>query len=212
MQNIEQIIKKLEWRYATKSFESSKKIDSTIKDGLLKVFQLTPTSLGMQMLKIQFIEDLNTRKKLFPFAFNQAQIIDSSALILISVKNEFCKEDLEKHLQLISKTRDIDIRNLEDFRNMIIDFTANKSKEEITFWLEKQAYIALGQLTTVCALLDLDSCPMEGFQKNMFDKILGYDKQGYHTVLALPIGKRNKDDKYQHLKKVRKPLEEILMK
>jgi nitroreductase len=79
-----------------------------------------------------------------------------------------------------------------------------------TDWAKKQAYIALGQFMTACALLQIDTCPMEGFVGAKFDEILGLEAQGLTAAVLCPSGYRSTDDRYASLPKVRYPLEAMI--
>lgn len=93
---------------------------------------------------------------------------------------------------------------------MIEDFKL-KTQEEIEAWAKNQAYLAMGNLLTVCAMLKIDSCPMEGFNPDKFDEILGLNKLNLKSVLVMPIGYRSEDDFMASLKKVRKPIEDMII-
>lgn len=87
----------------------------------------------------------------------------------------------------------------------------NMSLQEQQEWSIKQAYIALGNLMTVCAVERIDSCPMEGFDLAQFDKILKLDEKHLNSVLLLPVGYRAEDDMFSGFKKVRKKLDEHIL-
>ena len=93
---------------------------------------------------------------------------------------------------------------------MIEDFKA-KSEKEIFEWASKQAYLAMGNLLTVCAMLNIDACPMEGFVPEQYDELLNLKKLNLKSVLVMPIGYRAKDDLMSSLQKVRKPLEDVII-
>ena len=105
------------------------------------------------------------------------------------------------------------MESLEGYKTMINGAINNRSENEIRNWAQKQAYIALGFLLEAAALKNIDSCPMEGFDHNKFDEILGLDKIGYESIVACPLGYRSENDSYAKAKKVRfskeKTFEEI---
>jgi len=78
-------------------------------------------------------------------------------------------------------------------------------------WSKNQAYLALGNLLTVCANEKIDSCPMEGFIPKKYDEILGLKEKNLTSVLVVPIGYRAEDDMKTHQMKVRKKIEEIVI-
>jgi len=97
------------------------------------------------------------------------------------------------------------------FEDFLIDSFSKKTEEEITNWMTKQAYLALGNLLTVCAFEEIDACPMEGFEPPKYDSLLGLDKMNLESVLVLPVGYRAEDDFFADLKKVRKGVEEVII-
>jgi nitroreductase len=70
-------------------------------------------------------------------------------------------------------------------------------------WAKMQAYIALGQFMAACALLGIDTCPMEGFVAGQYDELLGLEAQGLTTAVLCPAGYRHADDRYASLPKIR---------
>ena len=100
---------------------------------------------------------------------------------------------------------------IKDFRSFLKETIANKSKEEIENSSINQAYIALGNLMTVCAYESIDSCPMEGFNSAKYDEILNLKKHDLKSILLLPVGFRAEDDVMSSLKKVRIPIEESII-
>ena len=79
--------------------------------------------------------------------------------------------------------------------------------EERQRWSLNQAYIALGNLMTVCAIEEIDSCPMEGFVPDGYNAVLGLAEQGLEAVLVMPVGHRAQDDAFSEFEKVRRPME-----
>ena len=84
------------------------------------------------------------------------------------------------------------------------------TKEEQQQWSINQAYIALGNLMTVCAIEKIDSCPMEGFVPEKYDEILNLKEKGLKSALLLPVGYRAEDDMFADFKKVRKKIGETV--
>jgi len=88
---------------------------------------------------------------------------------------------------------------------------ADKTREDLLSWGTNQAYLALGNLLTVCANERIDSCPMEGFIPEKYNEILGLNERNLSATLVLPVGYRAEDDFMTHQKKVRKNVEEIVI-
>ncbi|MFP4846156.1 NAD(P)H-dependent oxidoreductase [Winogradskyella sp. PE311] len=205
------IIEKLNWRYATKKFDTNKTL-TTKKILILKeAFNLTALSYGLQTLKMVIVEDKSKREDLVKLAYGQRQVADASHLLVLCIQNSIDTNDVEQHFDTIKRVRNTPDSILEPFKKQLSATIAQMSADKKIVWATKQAYIALGNLMTVCAIEDIDSCPMEGFLPKEFDKTLGLDDLNLSSVLLLPVGYRAEDDMFAELKKVRKPLSEIVI-
>jgi nitroreductase len=200
-----QLIEALQWRYATKKYDPTFQLESKDKETLEQVLQLTPTSYGLQPLHFIWLEDTALLEKTKTLAWNQQQIVDAAGVLVLCTKTELTPADLDAHADLMRDTRDMQEEQIKGFRAHLHAAIGNKPAEHIQVWNDKQAYIALGQLLTACALLQLDATPMEGFDPAALDELLELKEKGLHSVLICTIGKRAADDHYQHLQKVRRP-------
>ena len=205
------IIEKLKWRYATKRFESSKKISQEQLNTLKEAFNLTALSYGLQTLKLVVIEDKNIREKLVEQSYGQQQVVNASHLLVICIQTEIEEVDVDSHFDTIKNIRQTPDNILDPFRDGLKATIQGMSTTTKNNWATKQAYIALGNLMTVCAVEQIDSCPMEGFISEQVDNVLGLDKYGLTSVLLFPVGFRAEDDMFAKLKKVRKPLLETII-
>ena len=206
------IEKALNWRYATKKYDATFQLNDEQRAILEKSLQLTPTSYGLQPLHYFWINDPELRQKIKELAWNQQQIIDASEVLILCAKIDLEETYLHSHADLMRDTRGMEEDQIQGFRNHLIDAIGKKSKEEIQNWNSKQAYIALGQLLHTCALLEIDATPMEGFFPSKLDQLLDLTNKGLQSVLICTLGKRAEDDKYQHLKKVRRPINSLFTK
>lgn len=206
------IIEQLNWRYATKKFDSSKKLSDEDLQFLIEATNLSASSYGLQPYHILLIEDPAIREQLKKAAHGQIQLTDASQVIVFAAKTNLSDTDVEEYIKLISETRNIPVEALEQFDAMMKGSLNGLSAEQKTTWAAKQTYIALGQLLTVCAISKIDACPMEGFDKAAFDEILGLKEKHLATTVIAPIGYRADDDDYQHYQKVRRPLDQMIIK
>lgn len=205
------ILESLQWRYATKKFDSEFSLNSEQIHILKESFNLTATSFGLQPIKLIIIENKDFRENLVPHAFGQRQVVDASHLLVICIQDECTLDDVENYFKLVKKVRNTPDEVLAPFKEYLTETISKTDKEELQQAAKSQAYIALGNLLTVCATQRIDSCPMEGFNPQKFDELLELDKFNLKSVLLLPVGKRADDDYMADLKKVRKPLENIII-
>ncbi|GLB52127.1 NAD(P)H-dependent oxidoreductase [Neptunitalea chrysea] len=204
-------IENLEWRYATKQFDSSKKISSEDLETLKKALQLSASSYGLQPYEILIIENPEVRAKLKEAAYNQTQLTDASQVIVFAAKTDVTAEDVATYMKNISETRNVSIEDLAGFSGAINGAIVSLPQEHKAIWAAKQCYIALGNLLSAAAALNIDACPMEGFSSEQFDEILGLEEKGLATAVIATIGYRSENDLLQHATKVRKSAEELFI-
>jgi nitroreductase len=207
------LIEALNWRYATKKFDSTKKIDektwSTVEDALI----LTPSSYGLQPWKFVVVTDKAVMQKLTASSWGQKQVEDCSHLVVIAVKEKIDADYVNHYVNTIVEQRGVNPLELDGLKKMMMSDIVNGPRSEVSFeWAARQAYIALGNLLTVSAVLGLDTCPMEGILPAKYDEILGLTGSGFKTVVACPVGFRAADDKYAQVKKIRFSNSEIIKK
>ncbi|MBO6881349.1 MULTISPECIES: NAD(P)H-dependent oxidoreductase [Winogradskyella] len=205
------IIEKLKWRYATKKFDVSKQLPQEKLNVLKEAFNLTALSYGLQTLKMVVIEDQEVREKLVPLSYGQRQVADASHLLILCIQNEIDDKDVDQHFDAVKALRNTPDDILNPFRKGLKTTINNMPSDKKYNWATRQAYIALGNLMTVCAVENIDSCPMEGFIPSELDKALELDNHGLSSVLLLPVGYRAEDDMFASLKKVRKPLSDTII-
>lgn len=205
------ILESLKWRYATKKFASDNTLSEVQIQLLKEAFNLTATSYGLQPIKMLVIQNRPLREKLVPHAFGQRQVADASHLLVICIHKNASKEEVENYFKLLKEVRNTPDEIVTGYKNDLLKLYENSSSEALRQAAKSQAYLALGNLLTVCASLQIDSCPMEGFNPVEFDKILNLDAKNLQSVLLLPVGTRASDDYMASLKKVRKPLEDMII-
>jgi len=205
------VIESLQWRSAIKSFDHTKKVSAEKLDQLLAAIQLSPSSAGLQNYKVLVVEDPEIREKLREAANGQAQLTQSSQVIIFAAETNVDEPFVKNYIDLVAKTREIGREHLVGFEQMINNNVNNLTEDQKIVWGAKQAYIALGVMLTAAAELGIDACPMEGFQAGKFDEILGLKALGLTTVVIAPIGYRSSEDVYSKMAKVRRPMEELFI-
>ncbi len=208
--NNQLIEESLKWRYATKKFDSSKKISEkdfkTLKESLI----LTPTSYGLQLLKFIVVQNQEIREELKKASWNQAQVTDCSHFIVFVARDSITPQDIDKLIKRQSEVRDMPIESMNGYREMMMNNLVINPHPDPLNWNKKQTYIAMGFLLETAALLKIDSVPMEGLDPQAYDDILGLNGSGYKTAMAVALGYRSQEDKYQQMKKVRFPESELI--
>ena len=209
--NSKQLLGQLNWRYATKQFDPNRKISgqdwATIEQALL----LTPSSGGLQPWKFIVVTDPAVRAKLLPVSYGQPQITDASHLVVFAAKKNFSEADVDAFIRHTAATRGVPVESLAAYRDMLVGGIVKSMDEPARdAWARNQAYIALGNLLTSAALLGVDACPMEGFDRARYDQILGLNAQGYASAVIATVGYRAATDKNANAAKVRFPRDQVL--
>tara|TARA_R100000655_G_scaffold97026_1_gene139765 strand:- start:71 stop:703 length:633 start_codon:yes stop_codon:yes gene_type:complete len=204
-------LKALNWRYATKKFDDSRILSEEKMEILKHAFNLTATSYGLQPLKMLVISNKATQQQLTEFSMNQQQVSTASHVLVICTEKNVDEKFISGYFQRVKNLRDTPDEVLQPFHNFLVDDFKNKAIEEIEAWARNQAYLALGTLLTVCATEEIDACPMEGFEPEKYDDFLKLGDKNLQSVLVLPVGYRAKDDFFSELKKVRRPLDEVII-
>jgi len=209
--NPQQFVQALEWRYATKVFDATKKIPADFWAALEKTLILTPTSYGLQPYQFLIIQDPAKRAALLPHSWGQKQVVDCSQFVVFTARTDMQEMDVTKLIQRISSVRGVPAETLNFYRDMMLGDVVNGVRGKIAHeWATRQTYIALGNLMTAAAVLGVDACPMEGLVPAEYDKILGLNGSGYATVVACALGYRAAGDKYANLAKVRYPAQDLV--
>lgn len=198
-----QIKEALEWRYATKKYDSTKKITHEDWETLKSSLQFAPSAYGVQPWKFLVIENPEVREKLKAASWNQTQVTDASHYVVFLYKTEVDVPFIDQYLQRMSEVRQAPLESLAGFKNMLVENLAKAPEEQIRTWAQRQTYIAMGFLLQTAAVLKIDATPMEGLDPKAYDKILGLEGSGWKTVATVALGYRHPEDAYQNLKKVR---------
>lgn len=199
-----QFVDALNWRYATKSFDASKKISPTDWETLEASLHLSPSSFGLQPWKFVVVENKDLRLKLKVASWNQSQITDASHLVVFCQRKNITTKEIDQHLNNIAKVRGVTLDSLKPYKDMMVGFVSRDPKAfDVNSWATRQVYIALGFFLLTAANLGIDSCPMEGIDPDQYNKILGLDQQGLSAVVVATAGYRSSSDAYANAKKVR---------
>ena len=198
------VLDALRWRYATRKFDPGKRIPTETWAELEHALVLTPSSAGLQPWKFLVVTDQAVKARLQPAAWNQSQPADCSHFIVFTARRGLDPAHVDRHVARTAEVRGVAVESLDRYRRMIVE-NIDKAREGGTLdhWQQHQVYIALGTFMMAAALLRVDTCPMEGFEPEKFDEILGLADTGYASVVACAAGYRAADDPYAAVKKVR---------
>lgn len=199
----------LNWRYATKKFDATKKLSDVEVNSLKDAVNLTASSYGLQPYRVLDVQSAELRDQLKAAAFGQSQITDASHLFVFAAFNDLTAEHIDEYIALSAQTKNIPLEALTGYGDFMKSVFNPRSAEDKHNWAARQAYIAVGNLIDAAASMGIDSCPMEGFDPSAFNKILGLEGTDASAVVVVTLGHRSADDEAQHAPKVRKSLEQL---
>ena len=205
------IITALHWRYATKRMNGTK-IPKEKLEIILDAIALAPSSYGLQPYTILVIEDKSLLEKIKPIASNQPQITEASALLVFAAWDQVTQQHIDDYFTRIEMIRKVSQDSLKNMKTLIEEQLKNSDSDNL-IWNSKQAYIALGIALVAAAEENIDSTPMEGFDKNELDKLLKLKEKGLTSVVIMPLGYRDSENDYlEKLKKVRRENDKLFIR
>ncbi|NYE63853.1 nitroreductase [Duganella sp. 1224] len=201
------VIKHLNWRYATKSYDASKKLDEEKLNHVLEAIRLAPTSSGLQPFEVFVVKNPDLRAKIREVAWNQSQVTDASHLLVFAAWDNITPARIDAAFDYTNEVRGFINEGWEAYRKQLHGIIAARTEQANFDAAARQAYIALGVALVAAAEQGIDSTPMEGFDPAAVDRILGLKERHLRSVVILPLGYRKADsDWLVNLKKVRRPI------
>lgn len=197
------LIESLNWRYATKKFDSSKQVSIADIAVLKESIRLAATSYGLQPFKVMIVNDDSVKKKLKAESFNQPQISDCSHVFVFTNLTELKPSFIDNYIELCANERNLELEKLIGYRDFMKTTLGKLTESEIQNWACKQAYIGMTNLLLACAEMRIDACPIEGFNSEKYNEILGLNNKDLSACVVVAVGYRSNDDTSQYLKKVR---------
>lgn len=204
-----ELIKNLQWRYATKKFDTSKKVSENELEQIMEAVRLSASSYGLQAYKVLVIEDEAVRKQLRAASWDQPQITDSSHLFVFCNYKQVNDQVIDEFIELNAGVKGIGSESLQPYADFLKNSLTSRSEDDLQVWTSKQTYIALANLLAASAELKIDACPMEGFDAAAYNEILGLNEKGLSASVVAAVGYRSGDDETQFAAKVRKMKSEL---
>ena len=184
-------LSQLDWRFAAKSFDVSREVNEKQLADILEAIRKAPTSYGLQPFQVMIIADKTKQEQLTPLSYGQAQIATASHILVFCARTDISSR-IDEYIGKLSGGNAEALAGLEGFRTMMHQSLDGLAGDSAVAWAAKQAYIALGFALAACAELEIDSCPMEGFDVAGWHKFLELPNT-LTPVVLLPIGFRATD-------------------
>lgn len=207
------VIDALNWRYATRKFDPTRRISDPTWNALEQALVLAPSSIGLQPWKFYVVTDQAMKERLMPAAWHQVQVVECSHFVVFTVRKNLGAEHVDRHVVRMAEVRGQTVESLAKFRAMAVrNLDQARTEGRLDTWQTHQIYIALGQFMASAAVMGVDTCPMEGFEAAKFDAILGLDGTDLTSVVACAAGFRLADERYAQMKKVRFKAEDVVVR
>jgi nitroreductase len=207
------LIEKLHWRYATKKMDPSRSVSEEKLETILQAIELTPTSSGLQPFEVFVVTDAEIRAKIQPVAWNQSQITEGSHLLVFAAWDNYTADRIDAVTDQMAAERGGRTETLDAYYSNLKKAYLPRDPQINHDHAARQAYIASGFAMTAAAMEEVDCTPMEGFDPDAVDDILGLKDRGLRSVLLLPLGYRAAEgDWLATMKKVRRPRDQFITK
>jgi nitroreductase len=185
------------FRHACKAFDSEKQIPAEQFDSMLEVVRKSPSSFGMEPWRLIVIRNPNLRKALKSACWNQNQITDCSELVIFTTDNDTVRSD-SPYVRKMFERRGLPTEAVDMYMGVYKNYLEPIEADELLLenWTAKQCYIAMGNMMTYAATLKIDSCPIEGFDKEEVEAILDLE-YGHSVAVICAFGYRAKEQSAQ---------------
>lgn len=205
-----ELLDKLNWRYATKAMNGQTVPQEKI-DNIIEAARLAPTSSGLQPFEIIVVTNDDVKAQILPVAWGQSVVTDCSHLFVFAAWDTYTAERINKVYDHLNEVRGFTNEGLENYRQGLLNNYLPRDPEVNFAHAARQAYIAFSMSVMAAAFEGVDCTPMEGFDPDAVDGILGLRERGLRSCVLLPVGYRDlENDWLAALPKVRMPKEDLV--
>lgn len=199
----------LDWRYAVREF-SPQRLDGKVVELLLDATRKSASSYGLQPYKMLLIESDATRRALLAHSYGQQKVVSCSHLLVFAAHTDIGNATVDRYVAQCINIRGQTLSELEGYANHMKQALAAKAPSEKKAWAHQQVHIALGTLLVAAASMQIDSCPMTGFDPKGYDQVLGLEERGLESAVVVALGYRAAGDDSARQKKVRMDYREMV--
>jgi len=191
MNKKDEFLKMMDFRHACKIFDEKQKISDEDMHYVLEVGRKSPSSFGMEAWKFLVITNQVLKEKLRPFCWNQPQITTCSHMVVVLAGIESLKVESGVVKKQFMR-REMPEETVNAYLELYASHLSNvlNDDDKIYQWSARQTYIAAANMMSAAAFIGIDSCPIEGFEKENVEKVLELDRSKFQVALMLPFGYR----------------------
>lgn len=203
------LVKSFKWRYATKKYDTSKKIALDVLSDITETVRLAPSSFGLQPYKFLLIEDKAKLEQISRAANGQPQITTGAHVMVVAVETKVDEKTVAAYIDKAAIARKTERINLEPREHFVNSMLGKMDYNQRITWAENQASIAVGVFIAAAAEAGVDASPIGGFDKDAVNQILALKKRNLTCALIFVIGYRSAEDDYARIPKIRKAKETL---
>jgi nitroreductase len=186
----QKILRAFQFRHACKLFDAERDIPVDEMAFILETGRLSPSSFGMEPWRFRVVKSQEVKEELKPLCWNQNQITSCSHLLIITARSDLVDGDTE-YVRTMFGRRGLPEDATAAYVKRYQDYIEGvKSREPLASWVSRQCYIALGNMMTSAAMIGIDSCPIEGFEKKKVEKYLKLDTANEQVAVIVAFGYR----------------------
>lgn len=206
------LLEDLQWRYAAKAYDPTKKVKDEDLHKILEAARLAPTSSGLQQFRILVVSNQEIKQKLSAKVLNPEVMVDCSHVLVFAAWDRYTAERIDSFFDRATEERGLPQGRFSSYTDKIKDLYLNQAAEENFMHTARQSYIGLAMAMAQAAELKIDCTPAEGFDNALVDEVLDLHTKGLKSVTLLYLGYRNAEkDWLAPMKKVRNPMEDFVI-
>jgi len=206
------LIEDLNWRYAVKAYDSTKKVSQENIDKIVEAARLAPTSSGLQPFKVIVVQNQEVKEKLVQGALNPECMRDCSHVLIFAAWDRYTEKRIDDIYDLTTDERGLPRGRFGSYTDKLKEIYLNQTGEENHAHIARQTYIALGMALAQAAELKIGSTPVEGFNNAVVDEVLNLSSLGLKSVSLMYVGYSDEQtDWLRNMKKVRNPKSDFVI-
>lgn len=206
------LIEDLNWRYAVKAYDPTKKVSQENIDKIVEAARLAPTSSGLQPFKVIVVQNQDVKEKLVQGALNPECMRDCSHVLIFAAWDRYTEKRIDEIYDLTTDERGLPRGRFGSYTDKLKEIYLNQTAEENHAHIARQTYIALGMALAQAAELKIGSTPVEGFNNAVVDEVLNLSSLGLKSVSLMYVGYSDEQaDWLKSMKKVRNPKSDFVI-
>lgn len=206
------LLEDLQWRYATKKYDPTKKVSQEDINKIVEAARLAPTSSGLQQFRVMVVSNQAIKEKLSPKVLNPEVMVDCSHVLVFAAWDKYTAERIDEMYDRTTEERGLPQGRFKSYTDKLKALYLNQAPEENFEHTARQSYIGFAMAIAAAAELKVDATPAEGFDPDLVDEALGLNAKGLKSVTLLYLGYRAAEgDWLADMKKVRNPMDEFVV-